>query len=210
MLIILFPAWEETPIAFLTRFRSKDSSLQCKSLIKIPCLLSLYFCLLYAKHSKKLNERFGLTNSFCIQKTSGIPLNRKNKNKAQKKFLSSCPWAVRLCTCNFEIKSCTENPFMIDCSSSYTSKEIYLTSSYLSVVSKVNISPWKLQSQKSYKSFIMKFMDDPSLEVFKTSLDEALSSLVLWEESLPITEGLDLDDLKDTPSNSNYSTKLFY
>lgn len=56
----------------------------------------------------------------------------------------------------------------------------------------------------------MKFMDDPSLEVFKTSLDEALSSLVLWEESLPITEGLDLDDLKDTPSNSNYSTKLFY
>ena len=96
---------------------------------------------------------------------------------------------------------------MIDCSSLYTSKEISLTSSYLSAVSKVNISPpGKLQPQKSYKSFfIMKFVNDSSLAVFKTRLDGALSNLVWWEVSLPITEGLDLDNLKDS-----FQLKLYY
>ncbi|PKU34267.1 hypothetical protein llap_15428 [Limosa lapponica baueri] len=38
-------------------------------------------------------------------------------------------------------------------------------------------------------------VDAPSLEVFKTRLDGALSNLVWWEVSLPMAGGLELDDL---------------
>ena len=35
----------------------------------------------------------------------------------------------------------------------------------------------------------------PSLEVFKARLDETLSNLVWWKVSLPMTGGLELNDL---------------
>jgi len=38
-------------------------------------------------------------------------------------------------------------------------------------------------------------VDAPSLEVFKARLDAALRNLVLWKVSLPMVEGLELDDL---------------
>ena len=38
-------------------------------------------------------------------------------------------------------------------------------------------------------------MDAPSLEVFKTRLDEALGNLIKWVASLPEARGLELDDL---------------
>ena len=39
-------------------------------------------------------------------------------------------------------------------------------------------------------------MDAPSLEAFKARLDEVLGCLVKTEVSLPVVEGLELDDLK--------------
>jgi len=39
-------------------------------------------------------------------------------------------------------------------------------------------------------------VDVPSMEAFKARLDGAVSSLVWWEASLPIAEGLEQDDLK--------------
>ena len=38
-------------------------------------------------------------------------------------------------------------------------------------------------------------VDASSLEMFKARLDGALSNLVWWKVSLPIAEGLELDDL---------------
>jgi len=38
-------------------------------------------------------------------------------------------------------------------------------------------------------------VDAPSLEVFNTRLDGALSNLFWWEVSLPMAAGLELDDL---------------
>jgi len=38
-------------------------------------------------------------------------------------------------------------------------------------------------------------VDAPSLEVFKASLDRALSNLVWWKVSLPMTDGLELAGL---------------
>ena len=38
-------------------------------------------------------------------------------------------------------------------------------------------------------------VDVPSLEVFKATLDEALSNLILGVVSLPMAGGLELDDL---------------
>ena len=38
-------------------------------------------------------------------------------------------------------------------------------------------------------------VDAPSLEVFKTRLDEALGNLVWWRVSLPMAGGVELDDL---------------
>ena len=39
-------------------------------------------------------------------------------------------------------------------------------------------------------------MDAPFLEVFKTSLDGVLSSLIWWVATLPTTGRLELDDLQ--------------
>lgn len=52
MLITLFPTWEETLVEFLTKFRFNIGSPECKSLIKIPYLMSPFFCLLYTIHSE--------------------------------------------------------------------------------------------------------------------------------------------------------------
>jgi len=38
-------------------------------------------------------------------------------------------------------------------------------------------------------------VDAPSLEVFKARLNGALSKLAYWKVSLPMAEGLELDDL---------------
>jgi len=38
-------------------------------------------------------------------------------------------------------------------------------------------------------------VDVPSLEVFKSKLDGALSTLVWWKVSLPMAERLELNDL---------------
>jgi len=38
-------------------------------------------------------------------------------------------------------------------------------------------------------------VDAPSLAVFKARLDGALSNLVWWKVSLPMAEGLELEDL---------------
>ena len=40
-----------------------------------------------------------------------------------------------------------------------------------------------------------RFVDAPSLEMFKVGLDEALSNLVQWKMTLPMAVGLELDDL---------------
>jgi len=48
-------------------------------------------------------------------------------------------------------------------------------------------------------------VDAPSLEALKARLDEALSSLVQIEASMPIAGGLELDDLK-----GSFQPKLFY
>lgn len=39
-------------------------------------------------------------------------------------------------------------------------------------------------------------VDNPSLEVFKGKLDEALNKPVLWKVSLPIVGGLELRDFE--------------
>lgn len=48
-------------------------------------------------------------------------------------------------------------------------------------------------------------VDVPSLEMFKTTLDESLSNLIWWVASLPMVGGLELDDL-----SGSFQPKLFY
>jgi len=50
-----------------------------------------------------------------------------------------------------------------------------------------------------------RFVDAPSLEMFKVGLDEALSNLVQWKMTLPMAVGLELDDLEDS-----FQPKSFY
>ena len=54
-------------------------------------------------------------------------------------------------------------------------------------------------------------VDAPYLEAFKARLDGPLSNLVYREVSLPIAEGLELDDLKGPfLPNPNQSVILFF
>ncbi|KAJ7395660.1 hypothetical protein BTVI_153022 [Pitangus sulphuratus] len=48
---------------------------------------------------------------------------------------------------------------------------------------------------RHWKRFPGQIVDVPSLEVFKARLDGTLSNLVQWKVSLPMTRGLELDDL---------------
>lgn len=48
---------------------------------------------------------------------------------------------------------------------------------------------------KSLPREVVDVLDVPSLEVFKVRLDGALSNLVLWKASLPMSGALELNDL---------------
>lgn len=48
----------------------------------------------------------------------------------------------------------------------------------------------------------------PPLELFRASLDGALSNLVSWKVSLSTAVGLELDDLFISPSSPNHSTNI--
>ena len=48
---------------------------------------------------------------------------------------------------------------------------------------------------KHWNKLPREIVDAPSLELFKATLDRALSNLVLWEVSLPIVRILKLDGL---------------
>ena len=45
-------------------------------------------------------------------------------------------------------------------------------------------------------------VDAPSLEAFRTRLDEALNNLVYWEAPLPVAGGMELADLKSLPTQT--------